>query len=65
MKTVRAAQGSGEISLWRIEADPVETGRIVMRDEAGDARFASRDGGRSWERLGSGARGMETVGVGA
>lgn len=48
------AAGTAAIAMWRIENDPRAPGRLVMRNEGGDACFESLDGGRSWQRAGGG-----------
>jgi hypothetical protein len=47
----RAETRGVTVAMWEIAQHPAEPGTIVMRDERGCARFASSDGGRSWQRL--------------
>ena len=36
------------VSMWEIARDPTKPGALLLRDEGGATRFASRDGGRTW-----------------
>lgn len=54
--SARANGRDVHVAMWRIEADPVEPGRLLTRDEQDRVSFVSNDGARSWVR---------SVGVGA